>query len=80
MLGRGYMSYSENVLFPINFFSQLPRDRQTEYKEILTKEGSTKIVYFMTPGTGIIVLGRDYISLIVKIYYFFYNILLNSWT
>ena len=40
---------------------------------MLTKEGSTKIVNFMTPGAGALVLGRDHISCIVKMHYFFKN-------
>ena len=38
---------------------------------MMTKEGSTKIVNFMTPGAGILVLGHDHISHIVKMHYFF---------
>ena len=45
---------------------------------MMTKEGATKIVNFMTPGLGVLVLGRGHISHIVKLYYFFKNILLYS--
>ena len=38
---------------------------------MMTKEGSTKIVNFMTPGAGVLVLGRGHISHIVKMHYFF---------
>ena len=31
--------------------------RQTEYKVIMTKEVSIKVIYFMTPGAGVLVLG-----------------------
>ena len=41
---------------------------------MMTKEGSTKIVNFMTPGAGVLVLGRDHISHIVKMHYFFKNL------
>ena len=34
---------------------------------MMTKEGSTKIVNFMTPGAGVLVLGHGHISHIVKI-------------
>ena len=44
--------------------------RQTKCIVIMTKEGSTKIVNFMTPGTGVLVLGRGHIGHIVKMYYF----------
>ena len=45
---------------------------------MIAKEGSTKIVNFMTPGSGVLVLGRGHISHIVKMHYFFKNLLLNS--
>ena len=36
---------------------------------MMTKEGSTKIVNFMTPGAGILMFGRGHISHIVNMYY-----------
>ena len=45
---------------------------------MITKEGSTTIVIFMTPAAGVLVLGRGYISNIVKMHYFFKNLLLYS--
>ena len=38
---------------------------------MMTKEGSTKLVNFMTPGAGVFVLGRGHISHIVKMHYSF---------
>ena len=35
--------------------------RQTKFIVMMTKEGSTKIVNFMTPGTGALVLGCGHI-------------------
>ena len=32
------------------------------YKVMMTKEGSTKIVNFMTPGTGVLALGCGHTS------------------
>ena len=52
--------------------------RQTKYIVMMTKEGSTKIVNFMTPGLGVLVLGRGHISHRVKMHYFFKNFLLYS--
>ena len=43
--------------------------RQTKYVVMMTKEGSTKIVNFMTPGAGVLVLERGHISHIVKVHY-----------
>ena len=45
---------------------------------MLTKEGSTKIVNFMTLGAGVLVLGCGHISHLMKIHYFFTNLLLYS--
>ena len=45
--------------------------RQTKYVVMITKEGSTKIVIFMTPGAGVLVLERGHISHIVKMHYSF---------
>ena len=43
---------------------------------MMTKEGSTKIVNFMTPRAGVLMLGCGHISHIVKMHYFFKNLLL----
>ena len=50
--------------------------RHTKCIVIMTKVGSNKIVNFMTPGTGVLVLGRGHISHVVKMHYFFKNVLL----
>ena len=44
----------------------------------MTKEGSNKIVSFMTFGVRVLVLRCGHISYIVKIHYFFKNLLLYS--
>ena len=40
--------------------------RQTKYVVMINKVGSTKIVNSTTPGARVLVLGRDYISHLVK--------------
>ena len=45
---------------------------------MINKESSTKILTFMTPGAGVLVLGCGHISNIVKMHYFFKNLLLFS--
>ena len=45
---------------------------------MMTKEGSIKIVNFITPGAGVLVQGHSHISHIVKMNYFFKNLLLYS--
>ena len=52
--------------------------RKTKYIVMMTKERSTKIVNFMTPWAGVLALGCGHISHIVKIHYFFKNLLLYS--
>ena len=37
--------------------------RSDIYKVMVTKEGPDNIVNFMTPGAGVLVLGRDHISI-----------------
>ena len=50
--------------------------RQTNIVVMRTKEGSTKIINFMTPGAGVLVLGCGHISRIVKLHYFYKNLIL----
>ena len=38
---------------------------------MITKEGCIKIMNFMTPETGVLVLGHGHISHILKMHYFF---------
>ena len=45
---------------------------------MMTEEGSTKIINFMTSGVGVLVLRCSLISYIVKIHYFSKNLLLYS--
>ena len=52
--------------------------RQTRYIVMMTKKGSTKIVNFMTPGAGVLVLVRGHISHMVKMHYFFINLLYSQ--
>ena len=44
---------------------------------MMTKDGSTKIVKFLTPRTRVLVMGRGHIHvrLIVKMHYFLKNLL-----
>ena len=45
---------------------------------MMTKEGSTKTINFMTPWAGVLVQGCGHISHIVKMHYFFNNLLLYT--
>ena len=46
---------------------------------MMSNSASTKIVNFLAPGSGVLVLGRGSIDYIVKIHEFFENLLLCSW-
>ena len=52
--------------------------KQTKCIMIITKEGSIKIVNFMTAGAMVPVLGRSHVSHIVKLHYFLKNCVLYS--
>ena len=54
--------------------------RKTEGIMIMYHEGSTKFVNFMTTRAGILVLGCGHIKDIVKIHYFYKNLLMYSQT
>ena len=45
---------------------------------MMTMEGSTKIVNFMTPGAGVFALGCSHKSHTVKMHYSFNNLLIYS--
>ena len=66
-----FKSQSKDVLFLVKSSFRPGMIRKTKYIVMMTKEGSTKIVNFMTPGRAVLVLGRAHISHIVKIHYFF---------
>ena len=52
--------------------------RQTKCEVMMTKVGSTKVINFMTLGAGVLVLWRGHISHIVKVHYFFKNLVFYS--
>ena len=45
--------------------------RQTKYVVMITKEGFTIMINFLTPQAGVLVLGHGHMSHVVKIQYFF---------
>ena len=69
-LGCGHISHIVKMHYSFkNLLYSHAWIRQPEYKVMMTKEGSTQIVNFMTLGTGVLMLGRGHISHIVNIYY-----------
>ena len=77
VLGCGHIVKMHYFFKTLLLYSQA-QIRQTKYIVIMTMERSTKIVNFMTPGAGVLVLGRGHISHLMKIHYFFTNHLLYS--
>ena len=72
VLGCGHISHIVKMhYFFKNLLYSQAMIRQTKYIVMMTKEGSTKIVNFMTPGAGDLVLGRGHISNIVEMHYSF---------
>ena len=57
------------AICPIKIFFSTPRHR-TKYIAMMTKEGLTKIVNFMTLRAGVLVLGCGHISHVVKMHLF----------
>ena len=80
MLGRGHISHTVNMQYffkNLLLFSQA-KIKQTKYIVMMNKEGSSKIVTFMTPRAEVLVLGCGHISHIVKMHYSYKNLLLYS--
>ena len=71
--GRGHISHGVkmNYFFKKNFLYSQAENREIKYIVMMNKEGSTKIINFMTPGAGVLVLGHGHISHVVKMQYFF---------
>ena len=78
-LRRGHISHIVKIHY---FFKKIFFSTQwygsDKLKVMMNKEGSTKIVNVITPGAGVLVLGRGHISRIVKMHYSFKNLYLYS--
>ena len=80
MLERGHISHLVKMNY---FFSNLLLDsqalvRQTMYMVIMTTEGSTRIINFMTMG-HVFVMGHGHISQIVNMCNFIKNLIFYYW-
>ena len=71
--GWPYKSYSKMHDFKKNILYSQVYIRQTKYKEMMIKEGSNKIVNFMTSGTRVLVLECGNLIHIVKMQCVFEN-------
>ena len=76
VLRHGHTSHilKMHYFFKILLLYSQALNRQTMYIVMMTKEGSTKTVNFMTPGAGVLVLGHVLISHILKMHIFFYTL------
>ena len=78
MLGRHHSSQMVKMHYFFknkkikNLLYSLASAIQTKYIVMMNKEGSTIIVTFMSPGAGVLVLGRGHIhvSYLVKMHYY----------
>ena len=68
VLGCGHICHIVKMhqFFKKPLLYSLALTRQSKH---MMKEGSTKIVNFMTPGAGVLVLGHDHNSHIEKMHY-----------
>ena len=83
VLGRDHISHIVKMIISIEFFFSTPRhgsDKLVYTARNDDQERSNKIVNFMTPRAGVLVLGHVHVSHIVKMHYFFKNLLLYSQT
>ena len=72
VLGCDHISYIVKMhYFFKNLFFILHSDKVSIV--MMTKEGSNKILNFMTHGVGLLVLGRGRVSHLVKMHYFFFQ-------
>ena len=80
VLGRGHISHIVKMHYSFKnlFLYSKAQIRQTKYIVMMTSEGSTKIVNFMTQRAGILVRECDHKSYIVKMPYFFKNLLFTQ--
>ena len=64
MLGCGHISYIVKVHYSFKnlFLYSQAYFRQTMYIVMMTKEGFTKIITFMTPGVAVLLLGCGHMS------------------
>ena len=78
--GRGYIDYIVKIhYFFENLLCYWVLNKLTKNIVMMSKSDSSRFVNFMAPGSGVLVLGRGSIDYIVKMHYFFENLLLCSW-
>ena len=79
VLGRDHIGHIVKMQFFFSFCLHWGMDQTLRLSILMmAKEESTKIVKFMTPGAGVLVLWRGHVSHKVKMHYFFKNLLLYS--
>ncbi|XP_062584314.1 uncharacterized protein LOC134246070 [Saccostrea cucullata] len=81
VVGRGSI---DNMVKMHYFFENLllcswVLNKQIKHIVMMSKSASSRFVNFMAPGSGVLVLGQGSIDYIVKMHYFFENLLLCSW-
>ena len=76
VLRRGHISHTVKMHYSVKnpFLNSEACFRQAKCIEMMSKEGSTKIVHFMIPMAEVLELSRDHLSLTVKMLYFLKNL------
>ena len=69
--GTWFWDKSVKSMFLLKIFSSAEHRSHKMCMAMLANEGSTKIVYFMTPRGGILVVGRDYTIHELKMHSFY---------
>ena len=59
---QGEVIFGVKVVNLFKIFFSTPRFRQIKYIVMMNKDASTKIVNFMTPGSGVLVLGNGHMT------------------
>ena len=64
VIGRGLISHTVKIHYTLKNLLLYSHTliKQSDYKVMRTKKGSTNILNFLTPGVGVLVLGRGHIS------------------
>ena len=80
VLGRGSINYIVKMRkFFENLLHSWVLNKLTKYIAMMSKNISFKIVNFMAPGLGVLVLGRGFIDYTVKMHKFFKTFLFCTW-
>ena len=79
-LGGGAKTSKISAIFKNLLLYSWTSSSQTVGMIVISIKSSTKIVKFMAPGSGVLVLGQGYIDYVVKVHKFFETPLFFFWS